>query len=69
MNPVRNKFLIVFILIIFVAVGTAIFFTVVKKSEDSFEESREKILSQLYLNIEKLIRQGSEWWLIWFFFQ
>lgn len=53
----KNKFL-VFILIIFVAVGTAIFFTALKNSEDSFKRNREKILSQLYLNIEKAKAEG-----------
>jgi len=58
MKFVRNKFLIVFILIIFVAVGAATVFYIAKNREDSFEESREKNLSQLYFNIEKAEREG-----------
>jgi len=50
--------LAVFILIIFVAVGTAISFYVAKNNKDSFKESRKKILSQLYLNIEKAKAEG-----------
>ena len=50
--------LIIFILIILVAISSAVFFTITKKSEDSFEKNREKVLSQLYLAIEQAKIEG-----------
>jgi hypothetical protein len=50
--------LIIFILIILVVAGTGVFFIGTKENEDSFEKNREKVLSQLYLAIEKAEAEG-----------
>jgi len=53
----RTK-LTIFILITALMVGAAVFFVATKTGENTFEENREKVLSQLYLAIEDAEETG-----------
>jgi len=50
--------LTIFILIILIVIVTTVFVTITKTGKNSFEENREKVLSQLYLAIEEAKKMG-----------
>ena len=54
---VKNKFF-AFALIIFIIAGMAMFLVKREKSKDNFEAEREKVLFQLYSNIERAKAEG-----------
>jgi len=54
----KNKKILIFALTTLIAIGVGTFFVLAKDKRDDFKTEREKVLSQLYLAIERAKAEG-----------